>query len=475
MQRVKLLIVISNPWTYRNLFCTKLIEKLADEYELIFCCANRNMEKHILAMFPASTVNIIPFLKLSQQNSNHVSRQFEIEAVVIPGRSRAVRVKYYKQVSGWKAKIYRMLSFRYIIKPFISKKTLHKSMNELYEGLLKEEPYASQAKELLNNVKPDFIWLGTTFYRLDLLMLAVAYEMKMPIITTVLGWDNLSTKYLPPVPSNAYFVWGDTMEKELGYYFDVIKKRVPIFKVGSPQFDVHAKHLLHPKTKNNTIDSRFDINKPIIFFGGSAAAIVKREPELVNELITQSSRCIDDNLQWFVRLHPKDNQERWQNVKSLRNVVLFQPCSHVDFDEWIPNDNEMDEIVEQISMVDVVVNNASTITLDACALNQYVINVRYEPGGKRPRRSDILFEEDHMRHIIEGGDIPVCNTIDETIDQIRINLHKSNNSNKNRQDVVRSILGPLDGKTSNRIQEALKTVTGDKTYKISSEQKVQVL
>src|SRR5205823_2494842 len=129
-----------------------------------------------------------------------------------------------------------------------------------------------------------------------------------------------------------------------------------------------------------------------IMYGGSAPEGVPQEHRLVQDLIGLTRKRMGGRLQWLVRLHPNDNGSRWGEVANLPDVVLYRTNTSETKRHWIPDNNQLLDLIAQLLASAVVVNNASTLTFDACVLDRPVVCVRFEPGSRKLSRSIKIFE-----------------------------------------------------------------------------------
>jgi hypothetical protein len=454
----KIFAPISSGWVYRNIFCTGLAEKLAERFDLVFCCIYDKLADEIKAHLPEAEVIYLPFNNNLPGVSQLKDHQFRCEAAVYKSPSRYHILD--AQTLHDQSLRYRLLKWLDISipRPRATVADLREAMQRYDEGLL-AYPSAADVRRLLDEVQPDFVWLGTTLRPLDHVVTAVAYDAGLPCVTTVLNWDAVSSKVMPPVPSDAYLVWGDFMAEEMEEYYAIVGQRSQTHVVGSPQYDIYAEYL------NNGIGVRaraealgLDPSRPIIFYGGSNWVNVRREHELVRELVELSRKQIRPDLQWLVRLHPSDNGSRWGILKGIEGVVIYQANPEQHIDHWIPDRNQIVDLVEQLAMSDVVVNNASTITFDACVLNKPVVCVRFEPGFKKRSRSVLIFEFEHFKQAVRSGAFPVCTDLKTTSQAIRRMLDAPNALAKQRKAWVDSVLGEIDGRITDRIISALSDI-----------------
>jgi hypothetical protein len=451
-----LLAAVSNPWTYRNIFCTRLLTAVEQEFDPTWVCAEEAIAESIRAARPHAKVATIPFKSLNPASLETLVRQYEGESVVFPHRSRALKLdaRWYRS----KGRVNRLRQTLRLGRP-VRKWTataLRAAMADSHRVLL-AEPLAEELRDLLRREKPDLLWLGRTDYEFDQVFQAVAAEAGQRTVTTVLGWDNPSSKRMPTAVSDAYVLWGPCMERDIRPFFEVMGKTPRTHQVGSPQFDIYHDYLTAPPSRES-VAQRFGLDpaKPIAFYGASSASAVPREHELVRELVDQSRAVASPELQWLVRLHPADDGRRWNELKALPGVVVEQPRHEASFYQWSPDSDHLVELVHQIGVADAVVNNGSTITLDGCVLGRPVIGVRCEPGGGESRRSEIIFDYHHMAAAVKMEAFPVCTSVKSVCEEIAKALRQPSARRAAARRLVDDVVGPLDGRCAERTVKALR-------------------
>jgi hypothetical protein len=458
--RPRVLVVVSTPWTYRNLFCTELGPRLSERIDAIYLCFRKDTYEVLRERVGSAPVHLIEW-GVSRSGTNQAQwEQFICEAAVAPGRSRLMLLNYRNRKDrSLRHRIRRALGLSRIpVRP-------RRNANDLRLALaataaeLRKESAAAEVRQLLNFTRPAFIWLGSTFVEGDSLVATIAAETNVPTATTVLGWDNISSKALPPHPSISYTVWGAAMENDLKFYTELVNAKPIVERVGSPQFDVHSRYLQNPTNRSLTArEYGLDPNRPIALYGGSAPLVMPREHELVAELIKRM-RETNPELQWLIRLHPKDDGSRWNELRRNAQVAIYQPLKQGDFRDWRPEDEQVQEMVDQIGASNVVVTNASTILLDACILDRPVVANRYEPRSRGVRRSAILFKYAHMEHALGFKAFPVCNCVAEMVEEITRALQHPDERAAARAAFVSEVVAALDGTTTDRILAWLGRVT----------------
>src|SRR5665809_48560 len=82
----------------------------------------------------------------------------------------------------------------------------------------------------------------------------------------------------------------------------------------------------------------------------------------------------------LVRLHPKDDQDRYVLLRGLDHVAITCAASPYwqSSDRWLPNRDDMDLLLNSMVHAAVSVNVASTMSLESFALSLPTINVAFK-------------------------------------------------------------------------------------------------
>ena len=106
------------------------------------------------------------------------------------------------------------------------------------QSLLKTDTNFPSFHELLQKIAPDAIFSITPYFFEEELILRAAQEQNIPICSSILSFDNITTKGWMPVLCDRYCLWNKFNKHELfRIYPETRAKQVTI--VGAPQFDFY--------------------------------------------------------------------------------------------------------------------------------------------------------------------------------------------------------------------------------------------
>ena len=237
---------------------------------------------------------------------------------------------------------------------------------------------------------------------------------------------------------------------------------------GAPQFDFHLQPgLLEPREvymKRMGLDS----SRPYLLIGTGTAVWFPNEPPQISQLIEAILKRFPSH-QILLRLHPKDDGTRWKQYPSLfeKRGVIFQntaPRLHMDLGGFVPPAEFYQEQINAISHAAVVLNTASTLTVDASILDRPVISLGYDaaPDERFPEgRAWIYNQSNHFGTLVETGGVTVARSLELCLEAIQKYMENPSLHREGRRKIVEKVTGQVDGKAGERLaREVLKLAEG---------------
>jgi hypothetical protein len=158
--------------------------------------------------------------------------------------------------------------------------------------------------------------------------------------------------------------------------------------------------------------------------------------------------------QLFVRPHPKDNFELYEKFQGRPFLTLQRPGRLATTnDKWNPTKEDMNGLGELMRYSDVVINTASTITIDAACFDTPVINVAFDGPENKPfiescRR---FYDFEHYRNIVKTGGVKVAYSIEDLVSDVDVYLDNPEVDAAGRERIRKEQCWKLDGKSGERI------------------------
>ncbi len=276
-----------------------------------------------------------------------------------------------------------------------SKKLYHylrKKFYSLYTSEISVNRYFDQLNpELLISTHP------TSVYEIN--YTSVAQKRGVPIMGVVKSFDNITSKgFLPVVPS-FFSVWNQQMKEELVHIHAI--DPIDISINGAPQFDNYLNY--SPKSNFSQFTKAFGLSgkRKIVLLTTTSEDINSSEPSLADFLYKLSKKL---NFDLLVRPHPADdNDERFEN--QISKGIAFQSFSkHNDLQKKISTPNFISDLSETLFYTDILINTASTTTLDAAIMNIPIINIAFNIDDHK-RDDDIsrYYKLDHFKEITSSN------------------------------------------------------------------------
>lgn len=312
------------------------------------------------------------------------------------------------------------------------------------------------AKKYFEQYQPDLVFY-TTIYSKDLCVEIAARQNGVRSCAFILSWDNPTTKGPFPVRPDRAVVWNNVMRDELLKFHDLSPEQ--IFVSGPPQFDIYTDRTPYASREAFFKKWGLDPNKRLITYTTGTPGMLPFEHEIVEMLYGKlKAGAFNEPCQLMVRLHPKDIAEVYKRFENLPDLVVQTPGRRGKTnDSWNPTREDMYGLGETMVYSDVVVNIASTITIDAACFDTPVVNLAFDGFSSKPYEKSCkrYYEFNHYKKIVETGGIRIANDIEETVREIRRYLDHPELEAAGRAKIREEQCYKFDGRAGVRIGEYL--------------------
>lgn len=311
-----------------------------------------------------------------------------------------------------------------------------------------------QYEILFAKYKPDLVVVHSVQELTAVPVARVAVRKKIRTLGIVLSWDNLTNKGEVYARCDQLVVWNDIMKDQAVRYHGYNPDNV--FVQGTPQFDYYIR-------LGNKIESREDFfkrkgldpRKKLIVYTTVPERIGGRMELEMIEHIWQGIRLGDvADAQLLVRVYTKDNIQRYEKFINRSDLTLDSPgeklltiSGYVEQDEYFFKD-----LAATLKYAGVVVNLASTITIDAAVLGTPVVNWSIGTTG-------FWYETGHYLSLGDtGGARRVMSETDVTA-AIKEYLRDPAKDIVGRKELVKRLCGFVDGQSSlDRLYNTILTI-----------------
>lgn len=308
------------------------------------------------------------------------------------------------------------------------------------------------AKEYFQKYKPDLVFY-TTIYSKDLSVEIAAKQHGVKSCAFIVSWDNPTTKGPFPVRPDRAIIWNNVMRDELLRYHDFPPEH--LFVSGPPQFDIYTDPAPYATREEFFRKWGLEPNKKLITYTTGTPGMLPFEHETVELLYEKiKAGAFKEPCQLMVRLHPKDVYDVYKRFENLPGLVLQTAGRRGKTnDSWNPTQEDMYGLAETMTYSDVVVNVASTITIDAACFDTPVVNVAFDGFSTKPYEKSCkrYYNFNHYKKIVETGGITIAESIDQTVEQIQRYLDNPKLESEGRARIRDEQCYKLDGHSGERI------------------------
>jgi hypothetical protein len=325
-----------------------------------------------------------------------------------------------------------------------------------------------EVKDFFKKTKIDLFLSGTPGWKYpELPYLREARRRNIPITCQMLSWDNLSMRGPFFIRPDTLMLWNSYMKQQAIDNFGQNEK--DIYVTGAPQFDVYRDmSMTRAEAKNRLMDylgiDRTRYTK-IVTFAGIPDHFVPFQKEFLYFLgdTVQNSPGLHD-VAVVYRPHPQSEVTSKSFPARLRNIYINNPSEYFNIRardtayRWKPDDQSMGELALVMQGSDIVITIASSISLDASAVDTPVINVAFDVSNQMDKKLlRDYYESPHYRIVTYSGAVAVVENLDELMKEIKSALSNPSERKEQRRLLVNTICGNSNRSAAREQVEILKT------------------
>jgi hypothetical protein len=320
--------------------------------------------------------------------------------------------------------------------------------------------------KLFQELKPSLVFNGSHVHsRVAIQAIQAAQWLKIPTAAFIFSWDNLTSQGRIMPPYDQYLVWNETLRDQLLNIYDTIRPD-QVFVTGTPQFDFHFRPEFRWSREEFCAHVGADPARPIVLYSTGMANHMPGEPQFVEGIAAMLREMTDlRSPQLLVRVYPKDQTGRFEQVKRENPDVLFPPIPWEP--AWqTPRLEDAPLLTNMLRHAAVGINVASTVSLELCMFDKPVVNVGYNPPGIEISELDYsrYYKFDHYRKVVESGAVRVASSEDELRSMLRRALVEPEVDRSERRALIMSMFGDtLDGYSGLRVADRLIKLAGVRT------------
>ena len=313
-------------------------------------------------------------------------------------------------------------------------------------------------QDFYRRTKPTLVFNGSHIHSRNAIhAVQSAQWLGIPTATFIFSWDNLTSQGRIMLPYDYFLVWNQSLKDQLLEMYDWIRPE-NVFVTGTPQFDFHFREEFHVSREEFCASVGADPKRPIVFYATGMSNHMPGEPEIVEaiaDILLEAEESVRPQL--LVRIYPKDQTGRFDELKERRKDILFPKVEWEP--EWLtPKFEDSYALVNTLRHCSLGINVASTVSLELCMFDKPVINVGYNPPSVPAGEMSYAkyYEFDHYKPVVDSGAVRVAWSEGEMRDLIFESLENPAKASAERRNLIQEMFGDLlDGKSSLRVANTL--------------------
>lgn len=336
-------------------------------------------------------------------------------------------------------------------------------LEDWLEQLMLAYPRSPETLARLKTLRPAALVTTGPFRYEEPAIVAVAKNLGIPTLALITSWDNLSTKARMVLKYDGYLLWSEQMRRDLHHFYpDTV--RVPSYVIGAPQFDAFFQPRFHRPRQDFWVSQGLDPALPVIVYALGSPNFLHEHHGAVY-LAERVARGDLGDVQVLIRPHPVfDNGKEAEALRGFgpRVVVQRTGTAGAALKERSQDECQIAEWVNTFRHADVLVNLSSTVVVDAAIFDRPVVNLNYDPEPGRPNQElvkDANHRWTHFKPVAESGGVWLVNEPEEMVEAVRGYLRHPELHREQRRWVAEYVCGPLDGRSGERMAQAVLEFT----------------
>lgn len=299
----------------------------------------------------------------------------------------------------------------------------------------------------------DILFVTSTDTKEDQILMYMAKKNKVPVVALVHSWDNLPARGFFPTIPDRLLVWNDIMKGQAIELHGMSSAVIDI--VGIPQYQKYLEVL-------SELEMCKYKAKLTILYTCSAARVFPDEEEFIDALLERLSLIKDSEL--VIRLHPEERKKQYlSKYKNYKNIRISNPNNSfraVETSTESMSDRGIAEFLSLINCSDVVINLASTITLDAMLCDTPVICPMFNISLEADLWNSSLkwYDSSHFSKIKDSGAVYLPKDMDELMQNIESAILRPKEKGKECKVLSQQMMPRINSRVeiSKSLKEALQ-------------------
>lgn len=455
-------LVVSSGWSVRTFLQTEVLPRLQAEVRLMILASPSLVPTLKAQLDPQIAIEPLqPFDHNRGAYGGIYSRRNYYFRSLGHTEARSAKLRRYRRtLNGRKGALLRSYLLQVEARLLASETRLSSLFKRELEAFYRDYPQVSFYSDLLQRHKPDLILSTVPHVPLEAPPILVARRLGIKTACWINSWDNLTTKSAYFADFEHYFVWSEQMRSELLRYYGKAAEH-PITVTGVPHFDWYRSSEMQLSRTEFCRLMGLDPSRPIILYAMATPHLAPAEEVVVKRLAGDlRDGAFKSEPQLILRMHPADDGARLRGHQFNGSVKIQMPgkAGSGNIFQYYPSPEENREFVNSIRHADVVINLASTITLDAAVCDRPVITVAFDPspdGRYQAAINDFHYKYEHYGTALQYAAVRVARSHEQLLSHIETYLDHPELEREGRARLAELWCGPLDGRAAARLASAL--------------------
>ncbi len=312
-------------------------------------------------------------------------------------------------------------------------------------------PTPAAYARLFDEYQPSVVVSGDPLRPGDANLIATARRRGVPTLGSVRSWDNV-LKHLRTRP-DALTVWNARNAREA---VEIDRFRpAQVSQVGAPQLDVYFSNAA---PRIGPPELGLDPHKKTLLLATSSFTYDSDQTYLVDMLLGAiRNGGIRHPLQIVLRLHPDDKVGRYLKYRHAPEIILDIPERYLATLGWTMTRSDLERTAALLRHADVMVNFATTVTLEAAIVDTPTLLVAFSPIDPTEMQRYVvgLHFEMHYKSLVERDLVPVAWDREQVVSWVNRYLDEPSLYRTQRATIVREWVQFTDGGSGQRLGEAI--------------------
>lgn len=327
---------------------------------------------------------------------------------------------------------------------------------KLIRSLYSELKFA-WVEDLFEKYRPDLVFTPSLIdINVDAHIAISAKKRGIRVVGMVRSWDNLVIHGLLPVIPDLFILQNKWLKESAEDFQGINMSQVDHEIIGLPHYDRYKDVSSELKGRSEFFrELGLDPSKRLIFLGGFDFYYSEDVlPKILDDAILQGK--IANDVQVLFTQHPKSIfKEEDYGIKKLKNVKYLNLFGGKEMG-FLDTESTFINIVYY---ADVVINVASTLSIDAAVFDKPIICVSFDdPLKKIPRWQSVrrLHDSfDHYERLLSTGGVKLAQSKEELVTYINQYLDDPTIDKNGRKSIIDLFVAPFDGSASKRLADIL--------------------